>query len=177
MNTTNCRLFVPRFRRPENRAVPRTGQMSIGLAVLSRWTAASALIFGGAIAGSRPMYAGTGFVSADRSTNFGSIHAAVNSNCGTTQIKRGTYTENVSISRSEAVVRMSLIAPQHPVSNAHAGSWSTLVDWMNELDARWRLFLLTFGKESISHTPTRPKALFPLLSVYLEGSVGASARC
>jgi myxalamid-type nonribosomal peptide synthetase MxaA len=79
---------------------------------------------------------------------------------------------------SEAIVRLSFAGPQHPVvhlSNPDPLMWTTLVGWMNEFGYPLRLVAFAVWQQTLAQIDEN-NALFPLLSVYLEGSVVAQRQ-
>jgi myxalamid-type nonribosomal peptide synthetase MxaA len=75
---------------------------------------------------------------------------------------------------SEAMVRLSLGGPRHPVlhlSNPHPLVWTTLVEWMNDFGYNLRLVPFDVWQKTHLARIDETNALFPLLSVYLEQSV------
>jgi thioester reductase-like protein len=75
---------------------------------------------------------------------------------------------------SEAIVRLSFASPHHPVvhlSNPYPLIWTTLVKWMNECGFPIRLVPFEVWQKTHLAGIDERNALFPLLPVYLEGSV------
>jgi thioester reductase-like protein len=74
---------------------------------------------------------------------------------------------------SEAIVRLALTGPSHPVvhlCNPQPLTWPTLVEWMNELGYPLRLVPFDVWQSQLASID-ETNALFPLLSMYLEESV------